>query len=246
MKLNELFSIKDKLVIITGCGSGIGLELARGFILNGAKVIGISRSKPQEKIAFKLFYECDLNDEKKLKSIIQYMKDEEIKINSLLNVAGISIAKSISQSEISRFDQTFSTNVRSMFNIINNLKPLFVSGSSIINFSSIGANLGFPDNPSYCASKGAVLSLSRALSNDFGSQNIRVNCITPGYFHTKMTTLSFKNANEKNKRENRTSLGRWGEVKELLGASIYLASDASSYVTGTELVIDGGWSSKGL
>ena len=163
-----------------------------------------------------------------------------------MNVAGISIAKSISQSEISRFDQTFSTNVRSMFNIINNLKPLFVSGSSIINFSSIGANLGFPDNPSYCASKGAVLSLSRALSNDFGSQNIRVNCISPGYFPTKMTTLSFKNANEKNKRENRTVLGRWGEVKELLGASIYLASDASSYVTGTELVIDGGWSSKGL
>ena len=246
MKLNELFSIKDKLVIITGCGSGIGLELARGFVLNGAHVIGISRSKPQDKIDFKFFYECDLNDEEKLKSIIQDIKDKKIKINSLLNVAGISITKSISQSEISRFDQTFSTNVRSMFNVINNLKPLFVSGSSIINFSSIGANLGFPDNPSYCASKGAVLSLSRALSNDFGSQNIRVNCITPGYFHTKMTTVSFNNVIEKNKRENRTALGRWGEIKELLGASIFLTSDASSYVTGTELVIDGGWSSKGL
>ena len=246
MKLSELFSIRDKIVIITGCGSGIGLELARGFILNGAQVIGISRSRPQEKIDFKFFYECDLNDEKKLKSIIQYIKDEKIRINCLLNVAGISIAQSVSQNEISRFDQTFSTNVRSMFNIIINLKPLFISGSSIINFSSIGANLGFPDNPSYCASKGAVLSLSRALSNDFGSQNIRVNCITPGYFHTKMTTLSFKNSNEKNKRENRTTLGRWGELKELLGASIYLASDASSYVTGTELVIDGGWSTKGL
>ena len=64
MKLNELFSIKDKIVIITGCGSGIGLELARGFILNGAHVIGISRSKPQEKIDFEFFFECDLNDEK--------------------------------------------------------------------------------------------------------------------------------------------------------------------------------------
>ena len=246
MKLNELFSIKDKIVIITGCGSGIGLELAKGFILNGAHVIGISRSKPQDKIDFKVFYECDLNDERKLKSIIQDIKEQKIKINSLLNVAGISIAKSFFFFFITRLDQTFNTNVRSMFNIINNLKPFFVSGSSIINFSSIGANLGFPDNPSYCASKGAVLSLSRALSNDFGSQNIRVNCIIPGYFHTKMTTTSFKNINEKTKRENRTALGRWGELKELLGASIYLASDASSYVTGTELVIDGGWSSKGL
>jgi len=246
MKLNQLFSIKGKTVVITGSGSGIGFELAKGFIINGAHVIGISRTRPKEKIDFKMFFECDINDNKKVELITQKIKENKIVINSLLNVAGISIPKLDAQSEISRFDQTFNTNIRSMYNIIKILEPLFVYGASIINFSSIGGLLGFPDNPSYCASKGAVISLSRALANDFGEKNIRVNCIIPGYFHTKMTASSYSNENEKRKREQRTILGRWGKLNELLGASIYFVSDASSYVTGTELIIDGGWSTKGL
>ena len=246
MKLNDLFSVRDKVVIITGSGNGIGLKLAKGFILNGAKVIGISKSKPKEKINFEKFFEYDINDQNKIEFMIKYIKQNKINVNVLLNVAGISISKSSSKNELDRFDKTFNTNVRSMFNIINKLKPYLASGSSIINFSSIGGMLGFPENPSYCASKGAVISLSRALSNDLGSKNIRVNCITPGYFHTKMTKLSFENQKEKKIREQRTMLGRWGHKSELLGAAIFLASDSSSYVTGTELIVDGGWSSKGL
>lgn len=246
MKIDQLFSIKNKNVVITGCSSGIGLELAKGFILNGAQVIGISKSKPKEQVNFRNFFQCDLNDETKINFIIEDIKKNKIHINSLLNVAGITVPKSEYESDLARFDKTFNTNVRSMFNIIYKLKPCFSKSASIINFSSIGGKLGFPGNPSYCASKGAVISLSRALSNDFGSYNIRVNCIVPGYFHTKMTNLSFNNEKEKKLREKRTVLGRWGELNELLGASIYLASDASSYVTGTELIVDGGWSSKGL
>ena len=246
MKIDQLFSIKDKIVVITGCSSGIGLELAKGFVLNGAKVIGISKSQPKEQVNFIKFFQCDLNDDVKINHIIDDIKKNKISINGLLNVAGVSLTKSSYESDLVRFDKTFDTNVRSMFNIIHKLKPFFFKGSSIINFSSIGGILGFPNNPSYCASKGAVISLSRALSNDFGSNNIRVNCIVPGYFHTKMTTMSFNNKKERKLRDKRTALGRWGELNELLGASIYLASDASSYVTGAELIIDGGWSSKGL
>ena len=246
MKINDLYSIKEKQIIITGCGSGIGLELARGFIANGANVIGISRSKPKERVEFSSFFFCFFTDEASITLFIEKIKLQKIKINTLLNVAGISIGKKINNNEMDRFDQTFNTNLRAMYNIVNELKPHFINGSSIINFSSIGAQLGFPDNPSYCASKGAVVSLSRALANDFGPKNIRVNCIVPGYFHTKMTALSFLNEKEKKIRENRTMLGRWGETRELLGASIFLASDASSYITGTELIVDGGWSSKGL
>ena len=192
MKIDKLFSVEDKIVVITGCSSGIGLELAKGFILNGAQVIGISKSKPKERVNFVKFFQCDLNDDVKICQIIDDIKKNKISINSLLNVAGVSLTKSSYESDLVRFDKTFNTNVRSMFNIIHKFKPFFSKSSSIINFSSIGGKLGFPDNPSYCASKGAVISLSRALSNDFGSNNIRVNCIVPGYFHTKMTNLSFK------------------------------------------------------
>jgi|TARA_B110000503_G_scaffold38224_1_gene62733 NAD(P)-dependent dehydrogenase (short-subunit alcohol dehydrogenase family) len=246
MNINDIFSVKEKQVVITGCGSGMGLELAKGFINNGAHVIGISRSKPKENVVFSDFFECDVTDNNKILSMVDKIRLKDIKINVLLNVAGITVSQSDVRSEISRFDDTFNTNIRAMFQIINEFKPFLSSGSSIINFSSIGAQLGFPQNPSYCASKGAVSSLSRAFANDFGAKNIRVNCIVPGYFYTKMTSKSFLNKKEKKIREQKTMLGRWGEVKELLGAAIFLASDASSYVTGSELVVDGGWSSKGL
>lgn len=246
MKINQLFSIKDKLVIISGCSSGIGLEIAKGFVENGARVIGISRSNPEQNIQFHDFFKCNINDEEKVEALASEMKQKKIHIDSLLNIAGVSIPNSTLNKEITRFDMTFNTNVRSMYNLINQFKPYFLSGSSIINFSSIGGKLGFPNNPSYCASKGAVISLSRALSNDLGPFNIRVNSIVPGYFHTKMTAMSYSNLKEKKIREERTMLGRWGKLNEILGAAIFLASDASSYITGSEITIDGGWSSKGL
>ena len=123
---------------------------------------------------------------------------------------------------------------------------MFVNGTSIINFSSIGGLLGFPNNPSYGASKGALLSLSKALANDFGSRNIRVNCILPGYFRTKMTEKSYNDSLKKLKREENTMLGRWGNPEELVGITIFLASDASSYITGVDIPVDGGWINKGL
>ena len=246
MKINDLFSVKDKTVIITGCSSGIGLQVAKGFILNGANVIGLSRSEPLEKLNFMYFYKCDLTKELEINSVVKKLKLKNIKINSLLNIAGISLGKFSDVYEMNKFDKTININLRAVYELIYKLKPFYVNGTSIINFSSIGGYLGFPNNPSYCASKGALLSLSKALANDFGSENIRVNCVLPGYFHTKMTSSSFVNPDEKKVRDNRNMLGRWGELTELVGVSIFLASDASSYVTGAELVVDGGWVSKGL
>ena len=246
MLINKLFSVKNKTVVITGCGTGIGFELAKGFILNEANVIGISRRRPKENLNFSSFFECDITIQNEIKKLANQMRLDNIAIDVLLNVAGVSIVKSSKFDEMSRFDKTLDTNLRAMYNLILELKSQYISGSSIINFSSIAGHFGFPNNPSYCASKGGVLSLSKALSYDLGSQNIRVNCIMPGYFHTKMTAASFSDEKEKKMREDRTFLGRWGGLSELLGASIFLASDASSYVTGTELIVDGGWSAKGL
>ena len=119
-------------------------------------------------------------------------------------------------------------------------------GGSIINITSIGSTLGFPGNPSYGASKGGLRVLTKALANDLGDENIRVNNLAPGYIRTDMTEISFKDERKNKARLQRMLLGRWGEITDLCGAAIFLASDASSHVTGTDLFVDGGWTAKGL
>ena len=119
-------------------------------------------------------------------------------------------------------------------------------GGSIINITSIGAELGFPNNPAYIAAKGALKQLTRSLALDLGSFGIRVNNIGPGYFRTDMTKGSWNDPQLEEDRIRRTILGRWGEPDDLAGAAIFLASEASRYITGQDLYVDGGWLAKGL
>ena len=117
---------------------------------------------------------------------------------------------------------------------------------SIINFTSIGAEQGFPNNPAYAASKGAVKQLSKALAVEWGQYGIRVNNIVPGYTTTPMNKKSWDDKKLRKTRSNQTILNRWAKPEEMVGPSMFLASDASSYVTGTDLIVDGGWLVKGI
>ena len=105
---------------------------------------------------------------------------------------------------------------------------------------------GFPGNPAYVASKGGVRALTKALALDYASKNIRVNNIVPGYVCTAMTEKSYLDEKLYSERLDRMMIQRWGKAEDLAGAAIYLASEASSYVTGIDLIIDGGWTAKGL
>ena len=106
--------------------------------------------------------------------------------------------------------------------------------------------LGFPNNPGYVAAKGGLRMLTKALAVDHGADDIRVNNLAPGYVHTDMTKTSWADAAAREDRARHTVLGRWGEPQDLVGAAIFLASDASSYVTGQDIFVDGGWTAKGL
>ena len=119
-------------------------------------------------------------------------------------------------------------------------------GGSIINITSIAAEVGFPDNPAYQAAKGALKHLTRSLAVDLGSSGVRVNNIGPGYFKTDMTKGSWSDPEKREERSNRTLLGRWGVPEDLAGVVVFLASEASSYVTGQNIYVDGGWLAKGL
>jgi gluconate 5-dehydrogenase len=121
-----------------------------------------------------------------------------------------------------------------------------VLSGSTFNITSIGAELGFPNNPAYVAAKGALKQLTKSMAFDLGSFGVRVNNLGPGYFRTDMANLSYNDPEKREARASRTLLGRWGEPEDLAGAVIFLASDASRYMTGQDLYIDGGWLAKGL
>ena len=116
----------------------------------------------------------------------------------------------------------------------------------IINLTSINAELGFPNNPAYTASKGGLKMLTKALARDWSKFGIRINNIGPGYMKTQMTKKSWSNMKTRKARTSRTLLGRWGETKDIVGPCIFLASDASKYVTGQDIYVDGGWLVNGL
>lgn len=119
-------------------------------------------------------------------------------------------------------------------------------GGSIVNITSLGSIQGFPNNPQYCVSKGGLRMLTKALAVDWGKYNIRVNNVCPGYIKTNMTRDSFNNINLKHKRDNRIILDRWGGPEDVANAVEFLLSDKSSYITGIDLIVDGGWMAKGL
>ena len=117
---------------------------------------------------------------------------------------------------------------------------------SIINLTSIGAEQGFSNNPGYAATKGGVKQLTKALAVEWGKHHIRVNNLVPGYTNTPMNSKSWNDVSLRKQRSDNTVLGRWAEPEEMVGPAIFLASEASSYVTGIDLVVDGGWLTKGM
>ena len=117
---------------------------------------------------------------------------------------------------------------------------------TIINISSIGGILGFPQNPSYQSSKAGIIGLTKSIARDFGKKGLNCNAVLPGYFKTKMNKKSYNNYKKREQRSDLTILGRWGELKELTATVMFLASDSASYITGQSIVVDGGISAKGL
>lgn len=238
-----IFDISNKKIIITGCSSGIGKFLTLELLKRNAIIIGISRKKPKIKKKNFYWYKCDLKNiteiRKKTKSITKKFKT----IDSLINNAGISEEGYHEKN----FKKNLQTNLFSNFFLIKEiLKLMKKKGGNIVNISSICSILAFPNNPGYNSSKSALNSLSRSIALDYGKFKIRSNVLILGYFKTRMTQKSFKIKKKYLERSNRTILKRWGNLNEIIGPIIFLVSDSSSYVTGQNIIVDGGWTTKGL
>ena len=245
---SNYFDITNKITIVTGSSRGIGYAIAKGFLESGALVHGMARTESDLSNEKNYTHHIiDLSNKKSIIKVINKIGNHRKKIDVLINCAGISLGL---QSK-----KIYDESIKNILDI-NLLSPYYLStsviqfmkknGGSIINITSIGSNLGFPENPAYISSKAGLSGLTRSLSYDYAHLGIRVNNLVPGYFKTDMTKKSFDDPFKNKERANRTLLGRWGDAKELIGPAIFLASKASSFITGADIIVDGGWSIKGL
>jgi len=245
--LENIFSLKNKTALVTGASRGIGSEIALAYLKAGANVICVSRSESTEKTQLQsIYHQCDITDTLQFKSICNLVDTNYGSIDILVNAAGISLSKNDSKSEFERFETTLSVNLTATYQCCELASRFMKNGGSIINITSIGALQGFPNNPGYIASKGGLQALTKAMARDLCVKNIRVNDIAPGYIKTDMTRKSYEDLSASQERINQMMIQRWGSAKDLIGAAIFLASDASSYMTGSTMVIDGGWTAKGM
>ena len=169
-------------------------------------------------------------------------------IDILVNNAGVTYVHDFLEYPDKLWDKTYEVNLKAPYKLIQNVAQKMKQGlgGSIINITSLNSELAFPSNPAYIAFKGALKQLTKSAALDLGKYKIRVNNVGPGYLMTEMTKASWSDKEKSKQRQEKTILNRWGKPEDLVGVSVFLASDASSYVTGQDIYVDGGWLTKGL
>jgi NAD(P)-dependent dehydrogenase (short-subunit alcohol dehydrogenase family) len=246
VEVADLFSLTGHTAIVTGASRGIGFALADALAAAGASVFALARSeRPSAAFAHDVEYRtCDVK--LGIEAICEEVAARHGRLDVLVNAAGITTPGTSGAQGLADFDETLSVNLSAVYAACLAAEKQMRVGGSIVNVTSIGSIVGFPNNPGYVASKGGVRMLTKALAVDLGPRGIRVNSLAPGYIRTDMTEGSFQDARAHEARRRQTCLGRWGTTDDLAGAAIFLASRASAYVTGQDIVVDGGWTAKGL
>jgi len=247
-------ALTAKVALITGAASGIGRATALLFSREGAAVAIADINQSGQSVAEEIiqnggraiFERADVTQAADCQGVVERTMREFGAIDILFNNAGIIRRASVVELSEQDWDQIMAVNVKSMFLMSRQVVPIMArrGGGSIIHTASGWGLVGGPRAAAYCASKGAVVLLTKAMAIDHGPQNIRVNCICPGDTDTGMLRIESQQLGEQEDcflaESARRPLGRIGKPEEIAQAALYLASDASSFVTGTALVVDGG------
>lgn len=258
--IEKLFSVSDRVAIVTGAAAGMGEAIAKGLAQAGATVAvvdldeagGAATASAITDAGGKAeFYQLDLAQTDKIQALCKEINGKYGRIDILVNGAGVTFPLKDTdtlEERLANYDLTMSIDLRAAYALSIAAGEYMASsgGGSIINLTSINSIIGFPGNPGYVAAKGGMRMMARGLAMDMIKDNIRVNNIAPGYIKTAMTAGSQSDPEMYNSRLRHMIVPRWGEPEDMVGATIYLASDASSYVTGQDIFVDGGWTAKGL
>jgi NAD(P)-dependent dehydrogenase (short-subunit alcohol dehydrogenase family) len=230
--------------IVTGGGSGIGLAIVSGLLDRGAEVVAVDiRTDAVPDGA--LLLTCDVSDEASVRETLAEAS-EAGPVDTLFNNAGIGSTKSILDCEPDEWDRVFDVNVRGTYLMSRNLLPSMLERrfGVIVNTASVAGLIGLRDRAAYCASKGAVVALTKQIAVQYAADGIRCNCVCPGTVDSPWVKRLLAEADDPVRHREtlvaRQPMGRLGTPEEVAQAAIYLASDAAAFVTGSELVIDGG------
>lgn len=247
----NMFSLEGKTALVTGANTGLGQGICVAYAKAGANVIGVARRSCQEtaeKIAafdgsFKEII-ADLSDTSVIPQIAEEAEKAFGRVDILVNNAGI--IKRCDAADVTEedWDAVININEKMVFFLCQTFAKKWLAdqkGGKIINIASMLSYQGGIRVPAYTSSKSAILGLTRELANEWASHNINVNAIAPGYMETNNTQNLRSDEQRSEEILSRIPAGRWGTPEDIAGAAIFLASDASAYVHGFTLAVDGGW-----
>lgn len=245
---SKLFSLDNRRVLVIGAGSGIGREAARALAAQGAHVVVADLNLEPAEATVALIAERGGSAEALELNVLDDAAVEAAAekfgtVSALVFTAATNVRKRMEDYTLDEFDRVVNLNLRASFQLIRLFGRRFAAngGGSIVGFASIRALVVEPGQGVYAATKAGLVQLAKTAAAEFGAQGVRVNVIAPGVVETPLTSQIAQNEEWYNAYASKSALGRWSRPDELAGAVVYLVSDASSFVTGSTLLVDGGW-----
>lgn len=258
-----MFRLDGKVALVTGAGSGIGEQIARLFARQGARtILADIRQEAAEHVAGEirsaggsaLAQQMDVAEEVQVRAILEQIAATEGRLDILVNNAGVSHVGNVLETSVDEWERVMRVNARGVFlcarEAVRQMLAQSPAGGVIINMASVAGMIAVDRRALYGASKGAVLALTRSIAIDYATSGIRCNAICPGTVHTPFvegflaSNFAGREDSERQKLHGRQPLGRMGRPDEIASAALYLASDEAAFMTGSSLVIDGGWTAK--
>lgn len=248
----SLFDLTGKVACVTGASSGLGARAAMVLSAAGAKVVGIARRKEalaQTQAAIEGAFTAlpaDLSDRSGLEALAEQVTAVYGGVDIVVHAAGLNNRQPIDEITEQGWDDTINLNLSVPFFLSRQFVPHMAAQGwgRIVNFASLQSHRAFPDSLSYGASKGGVAQMTRAMAQAWSAQGITANAIGPGFFRTELTAPVFADPERAVRNASQTCIGRNGEPEDMDGPLLFLASEASVYVTGQVLMVDGGFTAK--